>query len=773
MSETPDKHPGRTLLPGNNLMTHKALKARVDFLNQLQPGLSDRLSGQLRMDQVMNNIESFVGSMELPLGLVGPLAWKEGGDTEHIFGVVGTSEGALVASMNRGARAIMHGGVVQTAFVQQRMLRTPLLAFETADQAQTFAQWAAKHEQDIKAKAEEASNHASLIALESVCLDESVHLRFIYHTGDAAGQNMSTACTWHACQWIMDQLKATDMHLVQFGIESNGASDKKISRYAIDNGRGCKVKASVVLDDATVKKHLRADAEEMYQAYLRSVKIAEHDGMIGFNINAANAVAAFFASTGQDLACIPESSTAFLTLDRGDGQTTFSLELTNLVIGTVGGGTGLPTQKAALEMMGCAGAGKVERLASIIAGFALALELSTFAAVVGGQFARAHQMLGRNKPKNWLVRSELDERFLRSCLHTPHDEQVKTIQVGAGTRLDNGILTDLSSKVVKKLIGFVPLQAEMRDGTHRPLLVKSKATDEEIMKGLHYMASHVDTQLADQLLRALPQLEYRHCNFKEVEVYRFLSQHGFEHMPVFYGSMLNAEREIFLMMEEFLVAEDMQLFNAEQQPENWTEDHVKNTVNALVAFQALSLRSGTGEAMPHVKPVSMAGVEPVYEALLAQCRQEQNGWDREEAFEQLTGWLRKEAAASHTPLVLAHNDFNPRNIAVRQDGRLAVYDWELAVFDVPQRDLVEFLSFVITDAWTDERILQSIAFHHRQWQQATGQEVPRSAWLKDTAAATHRFLITRCTFYLLGEPLLDYGFSKRIFDAAFRILEVL
>jgi hydroxymethylglutaryl-CoA reductase (NADPH) len=158
------------------------------------------------------------------------------------------------------------------------------------------------------------------------------------------------------------------------------------------------------------------DAQGMFDTFVRSEKIAKHAGMIAFNINVVNAVAAIFAATGQDIACVGESGTGFLSLTPQKGSILFEVLMTNLIVGTVGGGTALPAQNGVLRLMDCVGSGKVDRFASIIAGYALALELSAFAAVVGGQFARAHQVFGRNKPKNWLVRSEFDTRFVKPIL---------------------------------------------------------------------------------------------------------------------------------------------------------------------------------------------------------------------------------------------------------------------------------------------------------------------------------------------------------------------
>ena len=120
--------------------------------------------------------------------------------------------------------------------------------------------------------------------------------------------------------------------------------------------------------------------------------MAKQEGMIGYNINVANAIAAIFVATGQDIASVHESSLGILSVEKKEGGIQLSLKLPSLVIGSIGGGTAIPMQKEALELMGCYG--KVERLAKLIAGFALSLEISTFGAVLSGEFAKAHEKLG-------------------------------------------------------------------------------------------------------------------------------------------------------------------------------------------------------------------------------------------------------------------------------------------------------------------------------------------------------------------------------------------
>jgi hydroxymethylglutaryl-CoA reductase (NADPH) len=80
-----------------------------------------------------------------------------------------------------------------------------------------------------------------------------------------------------------------------------------------------------------------------------------------------------------------------------DGGIHCSLRLPGLEVGTVGGGTTLPYARSWLELMGCAGTGKVYRFAQIIAAAALALEVSASAAMATAgseNFFRAHHERG-------------------------------------------------------------------------------------------------------------------------------------------------------------------------------------------------------------------------------------------------------------------------------------------------------------------------------------------------------------------------------------------
>jgi hydroxymethylglutaryl-CoA reductase (NADPH) len=115
-------------------------------------------------------------------------------------------------------------------------------------------------------------------------------------------------------------------------------------------------------------------------------------------LHSANALAALFIATGQDVANIAESSTGLIFAEvTPDGNLYVSLTLPSLIVATYGGGTGLPTQRECLEVLGCYGQGKVMKFAEIVAAVALAGELSLASALSSLDWVTSHERLGKNR----------------------------------------------------------------------------------------------------------------------------------------------------------------------------------------------------------------------------------------------------------------------------------------------------------------------------------------------------------------------------------------
>lgn len=756
--------------PGKGSLKISAIKQRHDYLQSLVPDIKLELGSQrIQPEQVRNNIENFVGTTEIPLGTVGPLLFKENDKSEWINTAVATSEGALVASMNRGAKAISESGGFEAQVIHQKMLRTPMFSFVSMHEALRFEAWIKAHFSEIKELAQSQSNHAELIEINRVVIGKIVHLKFAYTTSDAAGQNMTTACTWHACLWIEEQFQAeSGIEIQYFVIDGNGASDKKVSYYAMQNGRGIHVVAECFLSNEVVERTLRCNAEDIFRSFNHSAAISRLDGMIGYNINVANTIASFFAATGQDLACIHESSIAVLQMELQPEGLYCSLSLPNLVIGTVGGGTQLPAASQVLSLMDCKGYGKVNRLAKIIAGFALSLEMSTLAAIVSGQFVRAHQSLGRNRPVDWLRRGELDAAFFKE--HCDFESLAERLEFVADACPDNGILTELSQKASKKLVGLVSLDLHFEKGDRVELLLKSKALGKELSNGLHYMAANVSAKLADALREYLPFLEYADSHQRELVAYRALAEIDFQKTPKLHGIYEDAQREVFLLMMERLRAEDMERFNFDDSNQVWTSAQIKLAIEGISEVHKAYYQ----KAPEQLPAFNFESALNLFHTFIEVNRGDYRYLDIDQRFIDMQNTLSRllsDGLNFKIGETLIHHDYNPRNVGIRNSGELCIYDWELAVSGVPQRDIFEFLAFTISENLAEKK-LDKLLRYHFDICKSYAKGYDWKDYLADFNLAGNQFILSRLNFYMAGNTLVKYPFLEKVLRNAFTLIDL-
>ena len=219
--------------------------------------------------------------------------------------------------------------------------------------------------------------------------------RFNFTTGDAAGQNLTGKATQAACHWIVEHYPDIE----QYFLESNFATDKKSSQVNILHTRGKRVVAEATIPDALLQHGMGSSSELLFRAR----EVANLGGfMAGVNNNgahSANGITAIFIATGQDAANVAESSAALIYAEhRPNGDFHYSVTIPSLIVATYGGGTGLPTQRECLEILGCYGAGKVRKLAEIVAATVLCGEISLGSAIVSEEWVKAHDLFGRNRP---------------------------------------------------------------------------------------------------------------------------------------------------------------------------------------------------------------------------------------------------------------------------------------------------------------------------------------------------------------------------------------
>ncbi|GAB2828352.1 hydroxymethylglutaryl-CoA reductase [Streptomyces daliensis] len=387
-------------IPARDSHTEAARQERLEWLRTRQgTPLAPLQPMRLHADDLSNNVENLIGAVEVPVGLAGPLVFDGTHASGSLYAPLATTEGALVASASRGARALSQAGGVRTHAVSQRMTRAPVFQLGSLGQAAVFTDWVGDHLEELRGQAARVSRHATLVSVRAVMTGRTVHVVFAYETGDAAGQNMTSACTWHACQWILDRFPAeTSADVECFRVEGNLSGDKKVTYHSFLNGRGTRVVAEAELSDHVLRRVLNTGRASLLDTHRIQRGGGLHGGMVGNDVCIANVIGGMFTALGQDIASVHESSLGHLELEPVDEGVRATMVLPALIVGTVGGGTRLPAQHALLEMLGCAGPGGQSRLAEIIAGFALALDLSTMSAVSADEFVAAHERLGRNRP---------------------------------------------------------------------------------------------------------------------------------------------------------------------------------------------------------------------------------------------------------------------------------------------------------------------------------------------------------------------------------------
>jgi hydroxymethylglutaryl-CoA reductase (NADPH) len=340
------------------------------------------------------NIENFIGTVKMPVGVIGPLRINGLNANGDYYVPLATTEAALVASYGRGAEIAGKAGGITSVLVNEGVLRSPAFLFDNSFIAGQFIEWLTQVTDELTRAAEATTRHGRLVAIEPFIDHDIVFLVCRYTTGDASGQNMVTFATDALCRHI---LAHSPIKPRRWFIEANFSGDKKASHLGILVGRGRKVTASVHLPETLIRKYLHCTLDDV-MAYGQVANLgALLSGQIGAQAHYANGLAAFYIATGQDAACVAESAVGFTRLEARDQGVFISVTLPNILVGSVGGGTKLPSQGAALRMMGLQGPGKAAALAEVVAALCLAGEISIIGAIAAGHFSRAHLKLARGK----------------------------------------------------------------------------------------------------------------------------------------------------------------------------------------------------------------------------------------------------------------------------------------------------------------------------------------------------------------------------------------
>ncbi|XP_056396149.1 3-hydroxy-3-methylglutaryl-Coenzyme A reductase [Hyla sarda] len=346
--------------------------------------------------------ENVIGYMPIPVGVAGPLIL----DNKEYQVPMATTEGCLVASTNRGCRAIMLGGGARSRILADGMTRGPVVRLPSACEAAEVKNWLDSPEgfKVIKDTFDSTSRFARLGRLQTSVAGRNLYIRFQSKTGDAMGMNMISKGTEKALSRLQEEFP----ELQVLAVSGNYCTDKKPAAINWVEGRGKSVVCEATIPAKVVREILKTSTAALVDVNISKNLIgsAMAGSIGGYNAHAANIVTAIYIACGQDAAQNVGSSNC-ITLMEATGPMNedlyISCTMPSIEVGTVGGGTNLAPQQACLQMLGVQGAsseypGKNAcQLAQIVCGTVMAGELSLMSALAAGHLVKSHMVHNRSK----------------------------------------------------------------------------------------------------------------------------------------------------------------------------------------------------------------------------------------------------------------------------------------------------------------------------------------------------------------------------------------
>jgi len=345
------------------------------------------------------NCEQMFGHVPIPVGYAGPLSITLSCEEKieaHL--PLATTEAALIASVNRGCKALREAGGAQTTSIYHGITRSIALRMQNAEcRMQNYEEEISLKKEEWVAVGEATSNHLKILKYEIDTHEDLLFLTIYADTDEAMGMNMVTIAAEEIGKWM-----EKNFNLECITVAANVDSDKKPSQRTKEKGRGYEVTATAVLSEEVVESVLKTTPKALLEVAHAKLKVgSEIAGALGKNCHAANIIAALYLATGQDAAHVVEGSLAETQVKIDNGQLKVIVRNPAILVGIRGGGTTLPAQSQALNLLlksTVSGLQSTQQLAETIGAAVLAGELSLLAAQSSHTLAKSHKFLARSSP---------------------------------------------------------------------------------------------------------------------------------------------------------------------------------------------------------------------------------------------------------------------------------------------------------------------------------------------------------------------------------------
>jgi len=347
---------------------------------------------ELYEERSASNIENYIGTVRIPIGLAGPVLVHGDNAQGNFFIPMATTEGTLVASTSRGMKVINECGGVRVKVVRNGgTQRAPVFEFESIDDAFNFTRSINNDWSWLVPVMESTTSHGKVIDIHAWQLGRMVCVRMSMDTGDASGQNMVSIAGQRGAEEILRRIPGISRYRMGGGL----SGEKVPSSVNTLLGRGKAVTASVTIDGEVMRRITRAEIADIPMHQQNYSNFAMWGSLQNSHNSIANTIVAMYIACGQDVAASVECRWAnnVFEYDRDKDTLRWDVYFPTITAGTVGGGTGLPTQRECLELMGCYGTGKIDQFVELCAVAALANEISFWGALCAHEWIDSHARL--------------------------------------------------------------------------------------------------------------------------------------------------------------------------------------------------------------------------------------------------------------------------------------------------------------------------------------------------------------------------------------------
>ncbi|MGB2247807.1 MAG: phosphotransferase, partial [Alcanivorax sediminis] len=336
----------------------------------------------------------------------------------------------------------------------------------------------------------------------------------------------------------------------------------------------------------------------------------------------------------------------------------------------------------------------------------------------------------------------------------------------------SSIITELTSHRINKFIGLHGFRLTDENRRSLDVMTKIKPLDGEVLLMLNSMAAMCDARLAQEFNKKKGDLGFTGCHRRELQVMSQTDPRFTRHAPAVHGTLEDAEREIYLIIQEKL--NQLELMDSADDISGWCQEHIEAAIRGIAEVHSIwfgkedeLLAQGWDIDVPDAE--GMEDKLRLWELLGAHAREEFPEWFSDRDMELFRARVRSIGdwwkQIESLPRTLIHNDFNPRNLGFRRDATgaltLCAYDWELATLQLPQHDLAELLAFTLQDP-TREQVDHYVELHRTHLQAASGQSIDPEQWRLGYRLSLNDLTVNRLPLYLMAHTFRDYKFMPRV-----------